>query len=554
MLDIDTKIEQLLEQQQILQHKLEEQKQQNRSQVKLPELEIPTFDGDKLKWTEFWDFFQVTVDQNNHLSNIEKFIYLKNSLTGDAKHAVAGILMSNNNYQNAKTLLKERFEDTELVKHTHFRELINLLPASNNPKDLRAVYDKLEIHLRSLESQQQDTNHAIFISIISSKIPKDVLQQLALQKGMNEKWTANTLRKSFKNYICATEWAEQMSCSEMPEKDKQTYANGLYDYHRSIVQCKFCNGNHWSDQCMEYPTAEDRKQKIKDSCFLCLKRGHIAHKCRLNKLCCYCKCINHHNRSLCPQRFVSKTFYEATKPIIDEPLTCQRIKRENSLRGSDLAQEQNQVADIQKETLSRFKNACVNEKELTGKMTQGYEDQINENSNMVSEDSCERKQEELESVYSELAKEKAELQAMNKELNMRLLDETEKRSKLQLENKDLVTQLRDIANSMTNTPKVSEEAIWSGEATSVCNFESVKVQTDKSEMEKKELTKEEHQLIRSKPGEGTEFDKSTENMVDFTTNKHERFSVFVKGNIHQHWHMDKLPWPWECRGNPTILI
>ena len=34
---------------------------------------------------------------------------------------------------------------------------------------------------------------------------------------------------------------------------------------------------------MEYPTAEDRKQKIKDSCFLCLKRGHIAHKCRLNK-------------------------------------------------------------------------------------------------------------------------------------------------------------------------------------------------------------------------------------------------------------------------------
>ena len=147
MLDIDTKIEQLLEQQQRLQHKLEEQKQQHRSEVKLPELEIPTFDGDKLKWTEFWDFFQVTIDQNYHLSNIEKFIYLKNRLTGDAKIALAGILISNNNYQTAKTLLKERFEDTELVKHTHFRELINLLPASNNPKDLRAVYDKLEIHL-----------------------------------------------------------------------------------------------------------------------------------------------------------------------------------------------------------------------------------------------------------------------------------------------------------------------------------------------------------------------------------------------------------------------
>ena len=59
MLDIDTNIEQFLEQQQRLQHKLEEQKQQNRSEVKLPELEIPTFDGDKLKGTGFLDFSQL---------------------------------------------------------------------------------------------------------------------------------------------------------------------------------------------------------------------------------------------------------------------------------------------------------------------------------------------------------------------------------------------------------------------------------------------------------------------------------------------------------------
>ena len=71
--------------------KMEEQKKQNVSTVKLSELEIPTFDRDKLKWTEFWDFFQVTVDQNCYLSNMEKFNYLKISLNGDAKQAVAGI-------------------------------------------------------------------------------------------------------------------------------------------------------------------------------------------------------------------------------------------------------------------------------------------------------------------------------------------------------------------------------------------------------------------------------------------------------------------------------
>ena len=83
-----------------------------------------------------------------------------------------------------------------------------------------------------------------------------------------------------------------------------------------------------------------------------------------------------------------------------------------------------------------------------------------------------------ESVCRELAKEKTELQGINTELNVRLLDETEKRSKLQLENKDLETQLRDIAISLTNTPKVSEEAIWSGEATSVCNFDRFSVSSN----------------------------------------------------------------------------
>ena len=47
-------------------------KQENNCNVKLPELEIPVFDGDKIKWKQFWDFFIVTVDQNERLSDIEK--------------------------------------------------------------------------------------------------------------------------------------------------------------------------------------------------------------------------------------------------------------------------------------------------------------------------------------------------------------------------------------------------------------------------------------------------------------------------------------------------
>ena len=42
---------------------------------------------------------------------------------------------------------------------------------------------------------------------------------------------------------------------------------------------------------MEYPMKEVRKHKIKNSCFLGLKLGHIAYEFRLNKDCWYCKRI-----------------------------------------------------------------------------------------------------------------------------------------------------------------------------------------------------------------------------------------------------------------------
>ena len=54
---------------------------------------------------------------------------------------------------------------------------------------------------------------------------------------------------------------------------------------------------------MKYPTNEARKQKIRGSCFICLKQGHKTNDCTLTKACFYCGQVNSHHRSLCPQKF-----------------------------------------------------------------------------------------------------------------------------------------------------------------------------------------------------------------------------------------------------------
>ena len=143
--------------------------------VNLPKLEIPSFNGDILRWSEFWDSFEATVENNHTLSSIEKLSYLNSKLAGEAKQAVSGILLSNENYEVTKTLLKERFGKTQSVVNSHYTQLINMKPAVNTTKGLRALYDNFERHFRSLEALQQDTNQDVFVSMMTSKIPKDVL-------------------------------------------------------------------------------------------------------------------------------------------------------------------------------------------------------------------------------------------------------------------------------------------------------------------------------------------------------------------------------------------
>ena len=144
------------------------------SSVKLPQLEIPTFSGERIRWKEFWDTFEATVDHNPNLTDIEKLNYLNSKLIGEAKSAVSGILLSKGNYRVAVEMLKERFGDVQSVVNCHYTELINITPAINNSKGLRQLYDQIEKHLRSLEALNQDVNQELFISIINAKLPKDV--------------------------------------------------------------------------------------------------------------------------------------------------------------------------------------------------------------------------------------------------------------------------------------------------------------------------------------------------------------------------------------------
>ncbi|GBM26639.1 hypothetical protein AVEN_15448-1 [Araneus ventricosus] len=64
------------------------------SSLRLPGLELPTFDGDLGIWLTFREVFTATIDTDKDLSEASKFGYLIGAFKGDPAKLVSGFLMS----------------------------------------------------------------------------------------------------------------------------------------------------------------------------------------------------------------------------------------------------------------------------------------------------------------------------------------------------------------------------------------------------------------------------------------------------------------------------
>ena len=84
------------------------------------------------------------------------------------------------------------------------------LPVSLNvTAKLRAMYDMIEKHLRSLKALGENVDQPHFVFLIKSKLPNMVISRMEGYKDMEEKWTVESIRKALKRYICAQEVGER---------------------------------------------------------------------------------------------------------------------------------------------------------------------------------------------------------------------------------------------------------------------------------------------------------------------------------------------------------
>ena len=98
----------------------------NEPKVKLRKLELKPFDGNILIWQTFWDQFESSVHNQPHLSDIDKFSYLRTLLTSAAAACISGLALTRDNYAEAIELLRERFGNKQLLIKAYMESFTKL--------------------------------------------------------------------------------------------------------------------------------------------------------------------------------------------------------------------------------------------------------------------------------------------------------------------------------------------------------------------------------------------------------------------------------------------
>lgn len=176
--------------------------------VRLPKIFIKTFTGEPTSWQQFHDTFLATVHKNSQLSNIEKFSYLKGYLGGEAEKCVEGITVTEENYEEALKVLKERFGNPQLTITAHMSKLLKLdkIKAGLNAKELRTLFDQIESQVRSLSTVGVLSEHygPLLIPIVLERLPNKISLEISRALGKIN-WKTDDFLRVLKMEITARE-------------------------------------------------------------------------------------------------------------------------------------------------------------------------------------------------------------------------------------------------------------------------------------------------------------------------------------------------------------
>jgi hypothetical protein len=163
----------------------------------LPTLEIKPFKGERRNWPFFKEAFKTATDSKTG-TKAEKLNLLRTLLIGEPETLIAGMKLTDGNYDAAMKLLEDTYGENEAYIRTLHSELANLKKCFNL-EDTRKFMLELERLAREMETAGEDIEGPSIYLHLEKKLNKNFLRNILQAKreafAKKEQWNTTKFRK-----------------------------------------------------------------------------------------------------------------------------------------------------------------------------------------------------------------------------------------------------------------------------------------------------------------------------------------------------------------------
>lgn len=308
---------------------------------KLPQREVPMFDGNPLTFRSFMKAFKHNIEDKTN-SNEDRLYFLEQYTVGQPKELVQSCFLMNatTGYEEAKRLLKYHFGDDFKVISAYIEKALNwnqirtddgealhsyalylkgcgnavqdlsYMSELDSPSNMKRLVFKLPFKLRetwrSTVCDITERTHqrpkfkdlVLFLErqvrIIQDPIFGDIQDPARSTNSRtfkrDQQYTRPSSKKSFATTVMPkTETHMNTNAQERPERPE-----GIRKPMDAFIKpCAFCNGDHVMETC-EMITKIPHKEKVEllkknGLCFACLVKGHMSKECKKRLTCRSCE-------------------------------------------------------------------------------------------------------------------------------------------------------------------------------------------------------------------------------------------------------------------------
>nr|XP_043065771.1 uncharacterized protein LOC122321020 [Drosophila bipectinata] len=331
----------------------------------LPKIQIKRFAGDYKEWPAFRDIYDSTIHKKRHLSNTQKFHYLKSLLTDEAASLIAHLPITESAYETAVLRLNERYDRPRHIVYSLLEKFTKLPETTKiDVSVLRKVTDGANEIVRALDAIGENTRDCWIIFLILQKMDAETRRKWIEDSRDLKSPTTNDLFKFLDTRCEEFELSQRQSNwdgkPKQQEKAKRPmHANAMLAVERGTYVRGKINEHHLAGSADFLALSVEQRRsmaKEKSLCFNCLRSGHFTRQCE-SKFNCR-TCHGRHHTLLHVQQAASAQGFAATTNTSQATVQDVPTGRENQRN-----QDESQATSV---TVSHIARAHVSQSAAYG--------------------------------------------------------------------------------------------------------------------------------------------------------------------------------------------